>query len=302
MCIISRVDIGGTADWEDFMKDPSRLTPRQPVGTLGPHGPSGYGPRCHHRRRGSSARLHLGNPERPVRRPHRRPAPRHHGARRPRLRRAPRARGAHAVPPRGAAARRGNGRARARRGRHVVSHGSRRDRDVQPLAAGLYLPPQSLSPSMRIHSYERAFLVVSGALLVTCVGALVYAATARDMHLPGHVGTVDPAQLAATPPFDQPGVREVGPNRYEVVIIARTWSFFPNEIRVPAGAEVTFIATSGDVIHGFEVARTRLNAMLIPGQITRLTYTFREPGEYLLVCHEYCGVGHHTMGAKVVVQ
>src|SRR5574341_1686092 len=99
---------------------------------------------------------------------------------------------------------------------------------------------------MHIHSYERAFLGVSGALLVNCAGALVYAATAREMTLPGHAGTVDPAQLAATPPFDQPGVKEVGPNRYEVVVIARTWSFLPNEIRLPAGAEVTFIATSAD--------------------------------------------------------
>lgn len=155
---------------------------------------------------------------------------------------------------------------------------------------------------MTVHTYERAFVTLSGLLLLACLGALVYAAGAHDMHLPGRVGTVDPAQLTTTPPFDQPGVHQVGPGRYEVVVVARTWSFTPNEIHVPAGAEVTFIATSGDVIHGFEVARTRLNAMLIPGQITRLTYTFPAAGEYLLVCHEYCGVGHHTMGGKVVVE
>lgn len=156
---------------------------------------------------------------------------------------------------------------------------------------------------MTVHSYERAFLVISGTLLVACLGALLYASTARDMRLPDHAGmTLDPAQVNVTPPFDQPGVRAVAPNRYEVVIVARTWTFTPNEIRVPAGAEVTFIATSADVIHGFEVAKTRLNAMLIPGQVTRLTYTFRQRGEYLLICHEYCGVGHHTMGGKVVVE
>ncbi len=88
----------------------------------------------------------------------------------------------------------------------------------------------------------------------------------------------------------------------EAVIVARTWYFTPSEIRVPVGAEVTFIATSGDVIHGFYVAGTRVNAMLIPGQVTRLVYTFPVRGEYLLVCHEYCGVGHHTMSGKVIVE
>jgi cytochrome c oxidase subunit II len=155
---------------------------------------------------------------------------------------------------------------------------------------------------MTVHSFERAFLALSGSLLLACLGALLYASTTRQIHLPGHAGTVDPAQVMVTPPFDQPGVREVGPNQYEVVVIARTWNFLPNEIRVPVGAEITFIVTSIDVIHGFEVARTRINAMVIPGQITRLRYRFRERGEYLLICHEYCGVGHHTMGGKVVVE
>ena len=42
--------------------------------------------------------------------------------------------------------------------------------------------------------------------------------------------------------------------------------------------------------------------MLIPGQVTRTVYTFREPGEYLLLCHEYCGLGHHVMSGKVIVE
>ncbi len=155
---------------------------------------------------------------------------------------------------------------------------------------------------MNVHAYERAFLALSGVLLVAALAALLYAAAARDIHLIGHAEPIDPARVAVTPPFDRPGVRETGPNRYEVVIVGRTWFFTPNEIRVPAGAEVTFIATSGDVIHGLHVQNTRINLMLIPGQVARFTYRFREPGEYLLICHEYCGVGHHLMGGKVIVE
>jgi len=56
------------------------------------------------------------------------------------------------------------------------------------------------------------------------------------------------------------------------------------------------------VIHGFDIVGTRINMMAIPGQISRNSYTFREPGEHLLICHEYCGAAHHTMFAKVIVE
>ncbi|HET8624485.1 MAG TPA: cytochrome c oxidase subunit II, partial [Gemmatimonadales bacterium] len=89
---------------------------------------------------------------------------------------------------------------------------------------------------------------------------------------------------------------------YEVVVVAQAWAFNPAEIRVPAQAEVTFIATTIDIIHGFYVAGTRVNMMLIPGQLSRNSYRFKEPGEHLLICHEYCGLGHHAMYGKVIVE
>ena len=85
-------------------------------------------------------------------------------------------------------------------------------------------------------------------------------------------------------------------------MVAQTWAFNPPEIRVPVGAVVDFIATTVDVIHGFEVEGTRLNMMLIPGQISRNSYRFTEPGQHLLICHEYCGLGHQTMSGKVIVE
>jgi cytochrome c oxidase subunit 2 len=155
---------------------------------------------------------------------------------------------------------------------------------------------------MNIHTYEKGFLLAGVVVLVGCMGALVFASYHQHIHLPGAAGQVDPRALATTPPFDQPGVRQIGPGEYEVVVIGRYWSFTPAEIRVPAGAEITFIATSADVLHGFNIEGTRLNMMLIPGQISRNTYRFDEPGEYLLICHEYCGIGHHTMSGRVIVE
>lgn len=155
---------------------------------------------------------------------------------------------------------------------------------------------------MKVHTYERAFLTVGALMLVAFMGALVYASVAMGYHLPGRGGEVDPAALLRTPPFDHPGVRQTGPNQYEADVVAMAWAFMPAEIRVPVNAEVTFVVSSVDVIHGFDIEGTRVNVMVIPGQITRTTYTFREPGQHLLICHEYCGVGHQTMHAAVIVE
>ena len=155
---------------------------------------------------------------------------------------------------------------------------------------------------MKVHTYEKAFLWVGAGMLVVFGAALIAASVMMHISLPDNVQRLDPKQVRDLPPFDNPGVRETAAGKYEVVMLGQAWSFSPNEVRVPAGSEVTFIITSPDVIHGFHVEGTRINMMLIPGQVGRVTYTFDEPGEHLIVCHEYCGIGHHNMWGKVVVE
>ena len=80
------------------------------------------------------------------------------------------------------------------------------------------------------------------------------------------------------------------------------FSFAPDPIEVPANVRVTFRLTSPDVIHGFQVVGTNANAMAIPGYVTQFTVTFARPGEYTIVCNEYCGLMHHAMVGKLVVK
>ena len=155
---------------------------------------------------------------------------------------------------------------------------------------------------MRAERYERAFLVLGAIMLVAFLIALSVTTIAMGIQLPGRAGEVDPATIHTIEPFDNPGLREVGPGRYEVVMLASAWVFNPSEIRIPAGSEVTFLISSTDVIHGIELEGTRINMMIIPGQIARNTYTFEEPGEHLIICHEYCGAGHHLMSGRLIVE
>jgi cytochrome c oxidase subunit 2 len=41
--------------------------------------------------------------------------------------------------------------------------------------------------------------------------------------------------------------------------------------------------------------------MVLPGQVTKTSARFDEPGEYRFLCHEYCGLAHHLMFGKVIV-
>jgi cytochrome c oxidase subunit 2 len=155
---------------------------------------------------------------------------------------------------------------------------------------------------MQIHAYERVFLGLTMLVLVVGLVAIGGSVLVGHVNLPSPVARVDPRTLRETPPFDQPGLRETAPGQYEAVMVAQIWRFEPNEITVPVGSTVTFRVASLDVTHGFLVEGENVNLTLIPGQVSMATATFRTPGEHLILCHEYCGAGHHVMYGKVNVQ
>jgi cytochrome c oxidase subunit II len=160
---------------------------------------------------------------------------------------------------------------------------------------------------MNFHRSERIFLIGSIALLVVFALAVGISGFAYGIQVPQPEMRVDP-RTVATPgvsPFGDPvneRVRELAPGRYEAYILAQMWAFLPNEIRVPAGSTITFYLTSKDVQHGLKIEKTNINMMVLPGQISVLTATFDKPGTYHLICHEYCGVGHHTMFGRLIVE
>jgi len=74
-----------------------------------------------------------------------------------------------------------------------------------------------------------------------------------------------------------------------------------NELRVPAGRPVKLIMTSRDVIHGFFIPDYRIKQDILPGQYTYLHLQPDREGTYDIFCTQYCGVGHSTMRAKLIV-
>jgi cytochrome c oxidase subunit 2 len=156
---------------------------------------------------------------------------------------------------------------------------------------------------MKVHLYERLWMWAAAviiAIFLTVIGVSTYA---YHVHPPSHVETIDPAKVFSDPRFARLGEVVEGANgTLEVQIVASMFSFTPSEIRVPAGRPVRFRLTSADVIHGFMVSGTNANAMLVPGYVTQFTVAFPRPGDYLIVCHEFCGNGHHAMFGRIIVE
>jgi len=157
---------------------------------------------------------------------------------------------------------------------------------------------------MDIHRFEKVWFVAALVIIVLFIGTIVYGALGAGVAMVGDGGvTVDPADPASSEEFREPGVYETD-DGVEVYVIARQFLFQPGTaepIEVPADEEVTFHVASGDVTHGFHVVGTNVNTMVIPGQVAEMTVEFDEPGTYYVVCHEYCGSGHHDMEGTIEV-
>ncbi len=155
---------------------------------------------------------------------------------------------------------------------------------------------------MKVELYEKIWMALAVVLVLLFVGAILFSAYASNIHPPSHLETIDPLTVTQDPRFAEPGVRLTSDGGVEVVAIAQMWAFDPNEIHVPAGRPVTFRITSPDLIHGFQVVGTNVNVMVIPGYVSQIKTRFDRPGEYLLICNEYCGAGHHVMAGKIIVE
>jgi cytochrome c oxidase subunit 2 len=154
---------------------------------------------------------------------------------------------------------------------------------------------------MNVALYEKVWMWAAGGLIAAFLVTLVAGLAGSSLQPPSHVETIDPTAVDQDPRFAQPGVSE-GPGGTTVIVVSSMYAFTPAELRVPANRPVTFRMTSRDVVHGFQIVGTNGNAMVVPGYISQFTTTFREPGEYLIVCNEYCGTGHHMMHAVINVE
>jgi cytochrome c oxidase subunit 2 len=154
---------------------------------------------------------------------------------------------------------------------------------------------------MNVPLYEKIWMWAAGGIIVAFITTVLVAGIGSALVPPSHVETIDPATVWRDARFAKQGV-SVTPTGATVIAVGMMFAFQPSEIHVPAGRPITFRMTSADVTHGFLIVGTNANTMLVPGYVSQFTTTFRQPGQYLIVCNEYCGLSHHLMSAKLIVE
>ena len=148
---------------------------------------------------------------------------------------------------------------------------------------------------------ERRWAIIVALIMASLVAMMVFTGLHWAAMPPSRVETVDVRTLHIKGEFVENNLGSAldKDGRVIVRLVAQQYSFTPQCLLVPAGVPVTFRGTSSDAIHGFVVGRTNANTMLVPGFVSTFTTTFPTVGEQLMPCHEYCGIGHEAMWARV---
>jgi cytochrome c oxidase subunit II len=86
-----------------------------------------------------------------------------------------------------------------------------------------------------------------------------------------------------------------------VPIVARKFTYDPQEITLKLNEPVVFRLTTLDVVMGFSVPDFGVRGTIIPGQTTEVAMTPTKAGEFTFLCDVFCGSGHEDMDGTMRV-
>jgi cytochrome c oxidase subunit 2 len=145
---------------------------------------------------------------------------------------------------------------------------------------------------------EKAVMGVAASVIILFAGALFVGKFQFGQDVPTCISDVVPFSQGSVMSTFDPATNRM---KVQVNLLAKMWAFEPSKVEVPAGAEIDLFVTSADVIHGILVGKTNVNLMAVPGTVNYARLKFDEPGTHQLLCHEYCGAGHHGMAMSIEV-
>lgn len=87
----------------------------------------------------------------------------------------------------------------------------------------------------------------------------------------------------------------------DAYLIAQMWRWYPI-LKLKEGQTYRLHLSSMDLQHGFSLLPMNMNFQVLPGYDHVLTITPTAKGEYSVVCNEFCGIGHHLMTGRIIVE
>ncbi|UOA07154.1 cytochrome C oxidase subunit II [Methylobacter sp. S3L5C] len=157
--------------------------------------------------------------------------------------------------------------------------------------------------AIHIDQLELKWITISMLVIALFVGIITIDAFFHGVNPPSKVETIDSASLHLNKEFAEEnlGVQIDDKGDITIRMVAGRYSFFPKHINVPAETSLTFRWVSMDVLHGVHIPMTNMSTMIVPGYVAEITTTFPKPGEYPVLCNEYCGLGHNHMWSNISV-
>jgi cytochrome c oxidase subunit II len=140
---------------------------------------------------------------------------------------------------------------------------------------------------------EKRIVITAALFVLTLTGVIAMSVKVFGFGLP--------TCLTDVRPFRDGKVITQAPKRYEIHYLARMWRFEPADVSIPPGSTADIYLSTADVTHGMQIVGTNINLMAVPGAVNYARVKFDQPGEYLVVCNEYCGIEHHQMAARIHV-
>jgi len=87
----------------------------------------------------------------------------------------------------------------------------------------------------------------------------------------------------------------------DVYLMAMAFQWRPI-LKLQKGAQYTLHLSALDVNHGFSLFPINVNFQVVPGYDYGLRVTPNASGDFRIICNEFCGIGHHLMVGRVIVE
>lgn len=87
-----------------------------------------------------------------------------------------------------------------------------------------------------------------------------------------------------------------------IEVVASRFAFTPDRIEVAEGEHIRLVVTSADGVHGVAIKKFRVEkAVPRGGAPITIDFLASSPGQFPILCSEYCGKGHEEMKGMLVV-
>lgn len=172
---------------------------------------------------------------------------------------------------------------------------------ITPPKDGWFQPP---------HGHERIWLALAVAWCVVLTAAMPYWHFRGKQNSTGESYRVEPMRfleranefIATNQIGELDGTPIVQPAPgQDAYLVAQMWRYWP-VLSLKKGQTYRLHVSSPDLQHGFSLLPMNMNFHVLPGYDHVLTITPTTAGEFPIICNEFCGIGHHTMTGRIIVE